>query len=235
MNEKEILFPEWHGEFGWEICTWIPYLRFRSQFYDQVYTSSFKGMKPLYQDFSEFKEHKGINRSLDYPKRYRLRDEAIYLKYGKPNKKYDVLIHARGIKRKSNINYQRFDEVINELKNLNVAIIGTSMDQKIKNIDNKNFNKKNFDDLRDINLKLLMNYLSGSKVCIGISSGVMHLASFCGCPHLVWSYDHTKTYYWESLEKRYKETWNPFQTKCEYIPKLFPEPKEILHKIESFL
>ena len=121
------------------------------------------------------------------------------------------------------MNYKRWKEVIELLKSYKIAFIGSKEDQYIEG----------YDDLRGIDLQQLMNYLAGAKVTIGCSSGVMHLASHCGCPQVVWAYKADKTYYWESLEKRYKKTWNPFNTTVEYIEtdNWQPEPQEIVDRI----
>jgi hypothetical protein len=65
-------------------------------------------------------------------------------------------------------------------------------------------------DMRDAPLATTMDVLASARFAIGPSSGPMHLASFCGCPHLVWcggpagERDRTR--------KRYIVEWNPFGT-----------------------
>ena len=163
-------------------------------------------MKALYKDFTDIEEHDG-ERSLKFIKRYRCNGK--YFKYGTPKKEKDILIHARGIKRKNSINYREWDKVVKELNS--VGVIGTLNDQKL-----------DCDDYRGIELQDLMDLIAGAKVVVGCSSGVMHLAQACGTPVVVWA--DNRTHFGETLEKRYKETWNPFKTEVSFITELFPKP-----------
>ena len=221
---RVIEFPSFYGELGWEICSWIPKCRAEAENYDKVICSSFKDMKPLY-DFCEFKPHNVTRRSLDYPKYYRVKGK--FKKYGDPLPKYDVLIHARGIERKSSYNYKKWYEVVFGLEGLRVGFIGTYEDQCISKCA----------DERNISLDILCDYLAGAKMCIGVSSGIMHLASHCGCPIVVWGYGTKKTYYNEPLRKRYEETWNPFNSKVHYIEEdsLQPKPEVIINAVRNFV
>lgn len=230
---KIIEFEPWFGELGWEIMTWAPYCRFIAQNYDKAIITSFKGMEPLYKDFAEFKEHDEKNpmsygRSLTYPKRYRLK-EAKYIKYGIPDPQYDILIHARGCRRKDNYNYTKWEDVIQAFKilglNYKTAFIGTLKDQYVFGCD----------DRRNIDLQSLMNLISGAKVVIGVSSGVMHLASACGTDLVVWG--DSRTYFSETLEQRYKRTWNPFRVNVSYIyaNNWQPKPEEIIREVRKCL
>jgi hypothetical protein len=61
------------------------------------------------------------------------------------------------------------------------------------------------DDYRDIPLDRLCDLMAGADIAIGPSSGPMHLASLCGCPHVVWTER-------EATADRYLRGWNPFGT-----------------------
>jgi hypothetical protein len=64
------------------------------------------------------------------------------------------------------------------------------------------------EDERDRPLSTAFRLLSTASLTIGPSSGPMHLASLCGCPHLVWG---------ESGNiPRYEKHWNPLGTKVDY-------------------
>lgn len=240
IKDDEIYFPPYQGEMGWEIATIVPYYRYVAQKFNKAYVTSFPGMEALYEDFAEFKSHGSNNRTLNYPKRYRLYKEAIYKKYGNAiwyqeepawfidspgtfkklakipsfltNIKKDdfgsnfaILIHSRGIKRKASINFNRWEKIIKYFTGLKIASIGTLEDMHVPyTIDG-----------RGINLHDLMNYMAGCKCVVGVSSGVMHLAAFCGAPIVVWG--DNRTYYWETLETRYKKTWNPFGNEVFYM------------------
>lgn len=65
-------------------------------------------------------------------------------------------------------------------------------------------------DMRDAPLDAQMDVLASAAFAIGPSSGPMHLASHCGCPHVVWcggaKFEREKT------RARYVSDWNPFDT-----------------------
>lgn len=67
-------------------------------------------------------------------------------------------------------------------------------------------------DLRGQPLKKQCSAIATAKCVIGPSSGPIHLASLCGCPHVTWiaSVHHT-------LSKRYIKLWNPFGTPVRFI------------------
>ena len=59
-------------------------------------------------------------------------------------------------------------------------------------------------DLRGQPLRDTMNLLHSANVFIGQSSGPAHLASHCGCPHIVWCEP--------GIEGLYQRHWNPHRT-----------------------
>jgi len=223
--EKTVLmFHPWYGEFGWEIMTWAPRLRWiHAQVKpDKSIVTSFQGMSALYSDFAGFQPHLCQIRGLEYEKMFKLESEAVYFKYGKADKKFDLLVHCRNLEHKKEINYQFWGEIFSMVKNLRIGVIGSKTDNY--------FGIGEY--LRGIDLQVLMNYMAGAKCTLGVSSGTIHLASACGCPHLVWG---EGIYFNETLEKRYKEIWNPFNTKCEFLPEWQPEPSNIIEKLGVFL
>ena len=227
---SSITFPPWYGELGWEIMTWVPMLRRQARGHDQVVATSFAGMGPLYADFAtEFCTHGQPNRSLDYPKRYRI--EGDHIRYGDAARAlapFDLLIHARGIGRKSSINYRRWRELVDLLhrRPWSIGWIGSSNDQVVPGCGF---------DLRGRPLQSLMDLIAASRGVVGVSSGVMHLAAACGRDLVVWG--DTKTRYWETLEQRYKLTWNPHNVAVGWIDAddWQPEPSRIMEEIESML
>jgi hypothetical protein len=60
--------------------------------------------------------------------------------------------------------------------------------------------------------------LSRARLAVGASTGGLHLASLCRCPHLVWGSgaDHCWTALRISNRQRYETIWNPFGTPCIY-------------------
>ena len=228
-NSKIINFEPWYGEFGWEIATWAPWCRRAAEGYDKVIITSFAGMEPLYADFiTDFKSHEQTERGLNYSKRYRI--DGKYYRYGDaPKAKYwfDILIHQRGISRKNSINYRNWNEflLLTKLLPFNFACIGSQKDSRIGDLF----------DLRSLNLQELMNQIAAARLIVGVSSGLMHLAAFCGTDIVVWG--DRRTYFGETLEKRYKQTWNPFGVRVGWIDSddWQPEPEQIIEKIKELL
>jgi len=121
----------------------------------------------------------------------------------------DVCICARFFNKGATTKVQRnwkFDEcvkVVNCLldSGLRVASVGLSCSANyIPNTIN----------YMDIKLRTLAKVLSNSKMIVGPSSGVMHFATLCKCPQVVWGE--------ANLEQRYKDEWNPFDISVQYIP-----------------
>jgi hypothetical protein len=222
-TDAEIEFPLWTGEFGWEIASWIPWIRKQSRGFERVICHTPADTWPLYADFATTTIPQTAGRALDYPKRYRVDGE--YHCYGRPRSDYDILIHARGIRRKSAINYRSWSAVAAGLAPLRAAVIGTEADQTIAGLQ----------DCRGLPIYELVDLISGSALVIGVSAGLMHLAAFCGTDLIVWG--DRRTYFGETLETRYKKTWNPFDVKIGWIDAddWQPSPSRILNEIERRL
>lgn len=235
----------WYGELGWELLTWQAYCRHRAKEFDKVYVSSFPDMKALYEDFATFIPHAHPVRALDWHdlscvaytippdadvhikphKQYKVPNQTFIKFNTLPIAKYDYLMHPRNIRKGGNKNYPKEDwEQLVPLLPGSVAVIGTKEDLSLPGAT----------DLRGIPLPLLMQYIAGSKVVIGQSSGVMHLATLCNTPIVVWG--DSKTYFGETLEKRYKETWNPFKSPVEFLfdDHWHPEVDDIVTAVRKF-
>jgi hypothetical protein len=86
-------------------------------------------------------------------------------------------------------------------------------------------------DLRGIPLAELFDVLADAAVCVGPSSGPMHLASLCGCPHVAWTNKQT------TLE-RYEKAWNPHGTRCVVLKRPGsspPRPEDVLGGVRQLL
>jgi len=135
---------------------------------------------------------------------------------------YDVIFHCRNKLTGSDRNwsYKQWCELYDLLdKNLSVACIG--------NVES--FHIPQTEDLRNIDLELLIAIMQKSKLIIGPSSGPMHLASLAGLKHLVWSTEYNRV--------RYEKDWNPLKT-----PVIFysddgwnPNPKNIAKIINDLI
>lgn len=190
--------PSWIGEFGWETL-WQAHQRYLHE--GETLITTFRGMDFLYNDFATVAHH-DIEERQPYWTQELYNAPKKYIKYGKPDKVSDVLIHARGLKRGEEKNYQRWQEL-----GIEAAYIGSKEDQC--------YGK----DLRGMPLERLVDVIAGAKVVIGGSSGTMHLAALCGTPLIVWGDEDKKfkNYWGHSLEQRYKEAWNPFNVTVKWI------------------
>ena len=228
--ESQIIFPPWYGELGWEVMTWAPFCRRAAQGHERVIVTTFDGMAPLYADFAtEFRSNGERARSLTYPKHYRVK--GLHYRYGRREKAgtyFDLLIHARGVARKSSINYHFWPQLADliERKGWSVAWIGGPKDTWQPGCGF---------DLRGLELQKLMDIIAASRLVIGVSSGIMHLAAACGTDLLVWG--DRRTYFGETLETRYKATWNPHQVRVGWIDadNWQPEPQRIIEEIETII
>jgi len=239
----------WIGEFGWEIMMWVPYLRKLSHDYDKMYISTFPGVEALYSGFHcavEFIPHGYTERTDDWTnpakapsplsipddvtdvikmiKQYKVDGE--YIRYGSPViKDVAVLFHARGIEEGAFKNWpvEKWEVLVKEFPG--AISIGSNNDLHVPGTQ----------DCRSVSLdslEHLMDLIASAAIVIGQSSGVMHLASLCGTPQLVWA--DNKTYFNEPLEKRYKETWNPFGTRVTWVDcdNWNPDPEQILQALK---
>ncbi len=231
MATKDLIeFAPWYGELGWEVMTWAPMCRITAQYFNKSSITSFADSEALYTDFAtEFIDHGQKRRSLNYHKNYRAK--GLYHRYGHSERAAyhcDILLHARGIRRKANINYQNWSELIELLKAYpwSIGWIGTADDQSMGTCGL---------DLRGQSMAMLMDIMAASKVVIGVSSGIMHLSAACGTNLIVWG--DRRTYFGETLEKRYKHTWNPFSIRVGWIDAddWQPQPQRILKEIERIL
>jgi len=237
----------WIGEFGWEIMTWQSYLRKLSHDYDKMIISTFEGMEPLYDGFhceTEFLPHKHPGRALDWRdvsmvntgfdrtaytcpvddivpiKQFKV--EGEFIRYGTPiETDIELLFHARGIQKANFKNYphEKWDELAGSFPK--AASVGIGDDYHVPGTV----------DMRGIPLQDLMDLMASVQVCVGQSSGVMHLATLCGLKQVVWG--DNKTHFSETLENRYKMIWNPFKTPVTWIPadNWDPESSDILKGI----
>jgi hypothetical protein len=220
VARRVITFEPWIGEFGWELMSWQAKCRKISRDYDYAVCCSFRGMDALYTDFAEFLAHDRQQRSLTFPhKQYRIDGE--WVRYGNARPERDILFHGRADRKCPFKNYRRWQRVAEAFPC--AGWIGLGGDDCYGA------------DYRNLPLQDLMDIIAGAKVVVGGSSGVMHLAQLCGTPVVAWG--DNKTYYNESLERRYKETWNPFGIGVGWVPSddWQPEPNMIEKEIENVL
>jgi hypothetical protein len=248
----------WVGEFGWELCFYNPLVRYHAKKYNHVIVAAPKGSQYLYEFADKFipldtigtsycdgqllgdypiinadktlSPHKEFAKHSDEPERISTKRLWRNLSPESPGYVADVLCAFRPIKRIdgkiiSGKQYpfgkcQHLVEILIS-RGLSVACFG--------GVDN--YCPDGAEDLRGQSLEKQCSAISSAKCVVGPSSGPIHLASLCGCPHVTWiaSIHHT-------LEKRYKKLWNPFNTPVEFIcQNRVPSPKEVVQNVDTLL
>ena len=220
------------GEFGWELFCWQGRLRRLSKQYDETCVFCKKGHEILYKDFAKINKIPSSHtlncdhaEDIDViPGNFRLtfyspfwsdkelndsgfldQDFCKYNKIKSPTE-YDIIFHARSrqdIKKQNNWSLANWNAVNTRFTSLGLktACIGlTDRAHEISNCDN----------LMNIPLFQLVEYLSSAKLIVGTSSGPLHLASLCGCPQVVLTGNLNIV--------RYKNHWNAFNTKVSIVP-----------------
>lgn len=253
--EKKVAFAgPWIGEFGWEIMTWVPYLRKLSRDYDKMYISTFEGVEALYTGFHcevEFVPHGYPERTDDWVGKYIPSGVTKLDKDLKYNFPSDVDMIIGTIKTyKADGEYVRYGSPV--IKDVSILFHARGVDPQFKNwpLEKWKVLAKEFPGAASIgsetdmiptakaytggDLATLMDLIASASVVIGQSSGVMHLALMCGTPVVVWGDDKLMNF-GESLETRYKETWNPFNTPVTWIncEKAWdPDPEQALEALK---
>ena len=145
-----------------------------------------------------------------------------YIQYGSIEKrKYDYVFHirSRNLRKEDNWsvdNWKALKEMLNSDK---IACIGTQKESG---------HLEGTEDLRGLVLEQTFNVLRNAKCSFGSSSGPMHLASLCGCPHVVWSTVQNKI--------RYEENWNPLNTRVLFSSEYewHPDPEYIYEQFTDW-
>ena len=88
-------------------------------------------------------------------------------------------------------------------------------------------------DMRSSDLTTQMDIGASAAFAVGPSSGWMHLASLCGCPHLTWVGGKEYTY----VRRRYMDRWNPLRTPAHVIEKRTWQPSvlDVCESLVAFL
>lgn len=238
---RVLLTAPFSGEYGWEIATWIPYIRKYSRSFDKVIIGCDPEMEYFYKDFAHEIYHrknpgKG-DRWLDHGKitevpKYTYRQykklypdmkvmspeeqycmaykKREYKAYGEVREdcKYDIVIHARALRRYQNYirNWPlvRWGELVDYLKGYKICCIGK---------DDQAYHVPGTVDKIGVSTEELCNILASSRLTIGPSSGPMHLAHMCRCPILVWTtWKPQKVFGWmkkrgNTNRDRYEKLW----------------------------
>ena len=246
-KHKKLFAGPWVGEFGWELFGWQAKLRWlRRHVYDEVFVQCKPGHEVLYKDFA----------TIGYPTEMSCQQEIVdcdilgagqlpvnyacnwneakcrrlgffdqeWARLGrKTDTEIDVVIHARKRTWAPDHNWSGGNWVglVDRLQAQGLVVAQIGLTRQTFNLP--------CTDFRDRSIENVANLLASSRLCVGTSSGPMHLASLSGCPHLVLS-DDTNI-------MRYMQHWNPFQTECRLagswhppVPLVHARASEMLHE-----
>lgn len=246
---KTLLVGPWLGEFGWELCQWQGYARkvAKEGGYDNVVVSSYPGHEGMYADFMTkyipipewFLKKKYSSDTLG------VRACATFIKNTLVN---DVVKLCGGCDRQilaHNLNIALSDQLwANWHLDLPVNPKLVALVKRDRNFaSHRNWRSSNWGALK-IRLESLgyevafvpcdwqvsLDIFSRCTLAVGGSTGGMHLASLCGCPHLVWGEDA-----YLRLDTRYKTAWNPLGTPCAVInsPRWNPSVPSVLNEFKK--
>ncbi len=233
-----------HGiEMGWGVATFIPYLRKISHKYDKIvivcnegeeylceFATSFEYMDKKGRSSGWLFKDKAIGMPLKFKRKYKgykvvvptrknctSKKKREYFKYGTFDEKlkYDIVLHSRSESKygRGNRNWPiaRYSKLLKKLRlnrELSVCSIGTFAGA---------YKVPGTEDRRGVDLKTLCNIMASSRVCVSVSSGPLHLASLCGCPHVGWSDREKQAWVGGTNKMRFKRLWNPFNTPVKFI------------------
>lgn len=239
------------GEFGWELMQWQGYVRQLAKFYEKTIVFGRASSAYFYRDFAS--EYRVVDCNswdtngyelygFDYDEwalqfhhddllvadnrcvQLRSNFDQAFIPFGVYDEAnaYDVVLHARNIpvlvgnteKHQRNWPIGRWDDLCDRLKGLRVAAVG---------IPELAFCPEGSTDLRGIETEHLCSVLASSRLCVGPSSGVMHLATLCQTPQLTWtSKDYTD--WFGGTAYRYVRSWNPFATPVRVLTDMGVDP-----------
>jgi hypothetical protein len=260
--KKVLLAGPWLGEMGWEIMTWIPAVRYLSQQYQKTIIICQPGKRDLYEFADNIIVHSKRGRpdrwlingkkpkipdvwkiegaTVVRPNKYMCYNAPReYYKYGKYDDrsefdiKYDILIHARAMTKygqgKLNWPVKRYEKLVEYFKGKRIACIGSKKGAHYI---------KNTIDMRGEPLGLICNAMANSRVTVGTSSAPLHLASLCGCPHVVMTgAEKLRSLGWHNNRWRYEKYWNPWKTPVRVVDNhgWIPPVKAVIRAIERLI
>lgn len=245
----------WKGEFGWELCGWNPAVRSLAKRYDRVVVASHAASEYLYEFADEFipleaegwsvcsgrlrgrppavaADHhlrpesvlRGVGALLDgeYPRQWRR------LAAPGPPPAADILCAFRPPKK--HISKPQANESKSYPRGMCESLVATLMSHGLSvacfgGRDNWWF--EGSVDLRGRPLSEQCAALGAAMCAVGPSSGTMHLASLCGCPHVTWYTPRTHP----RLRERYERDWNPFGTPVRFLDGKPPQPADVVDSV----
>jgi len=118
------------------------------------------------------------------------------VKYGRKNRNWPV---AR---------YSKLLKILRANRNLSVCCIGSKTGASCI---------KGALDMRGVDSETLCDILASSRLCVGTSSGPLHLSLLCGTPIVSWSDNEIQRWVGSTNKQRYRKTWNPFGVPVKFI------------------
>ena len=149
----------------------------------------------------------------------RLLPEGIYHPLGKKRAEWNgvVAFHARNRSHQTERNWpmDRWEALAQWIKGEGIATrvvcVGTREEARLVS---------GCCDMRGSPLGTQLDIAASALCAVGPSSGWMHLASLCKCPHLTWVGGQPHVY----VRRRYVDRWNPLRTRVAVIPERTWQP-----------
>ena len=261
---KTLLAGPWLSEFGWEVAVCVPLVRKYSHGFGKTVVVCRTGHDYLYEDFAD--EIINYDKS-GLPDRWLLNGKKVnipskiiakypdaticrprkgkcgtwqreYFMYGQDFEKdvesYKIVFHARAEKKygQNHWNYPVpwYSEM---LKIINIdprdcASIGTKSGAS---------HVPETQDLRGSSLKRTCHVLANSCVCVGSSSGAMHLAHLCGCKIVVITGDEWQKSIGGTNKDRYYKIWRAWDTPVKVLGNEHwrSKPDKVAKAVRKFL
>jgi predicted O-methyltransferase YrrM len=253
INDKRgrtAFFGPWVGELGFEVGWWQGYCRKESKNWDYVICSTYPGNEGLYEDFAdEVEGHgltgqpmcgwaNGLTGDFEYPnvtkvfappaKKLILHEDQEYIIFGADtsSNKYDILLHVNEASRKQ---YPYWDELLKAFEGMKIGCFGKTGKWPDGHLEGT-------DDLRDIPIIELAQYMNGAKVVAGPCSGAMHFACYCKANVVVWAVNSTFTW-GQTIRQRFESILNPLGADTIVIDEFKWEPpaSQVIQAINNFI
>jgi len=242
------------GEWGWELMWFNPLCRYHAEKYDHIVVAAPASSRYLYEFADEFIPLNTVG--ISYCDGYLFGDAPVveadaYLSPTKEFSKYqnepDRISTPRKWRNLSPENREKVADILCAFRPKKYGIDGKRIFgkeypknkcQQLVDLFKKNglsvacfggqdnYCPDGAIDLRGKQLEDQCGAISEALCVVGPSSGPIHLASLCRCPHVTWiaSMHHT-------LGHRYKNVWNPFGSPVAYLGhSIIPEPSIVFHK-----
>lgn len=247
MKRILVAGPDNGMEFGWFLMKWQAKIRHMALHFEETYAITTPDRMFAYNDFA--KPYTEMTETLKQ-NMWRFDDCEItyvhptkglccdsigekFYKYGQySNVNPCIVVHMRnkGDGREwSAKTWEIFIDGLHKITKLPIHSIGTQVHREL------DYNKVDMPLFYGSTTSILGN----AKLCIGPSSGAMHLASLCGCPHIVisdskkWNLGSKKG----TNRERYETEWNPFKTETIVIDQYGWQPPVdiVLEEVKKFL